>query len=168
MSEIPGIRQKFTDTAPGMDDADLRIEMFTLCEGVVEQNGRLSLVGTYDALTPPCLPSVIPQMTVLLRLRFWPGEGAAHQVRLAVIDPDGKAVGAPAEAMIQLNFAEEDRAANYNLIVHIQALTFEEPGDYTIDFHLNEALEGRLPFWVHQSPDGGDHGRDREGTAASQ
>ena len=148
------LRPKFTNLVQGMEDSDLRIEIFTLCEGAVEQNGRLSMLGTYDVLHSQCFPLVLPQMTVVIRLRFWPGEARHHRVRLTMVDPDGRVMGAEAEAMINVNGTEEGLAAPYNLIVHMQAIEFEEPGEHAIAFHLDDALEGRLPFCVHRSQQG--------------
>jgi hypothetical protein len=138
-----------TNPLQGMENTDLRIEIFTLCEGAVEQNGRLSLVGTYNTLNVATFPLTIALMTVVLRLRFGPGESGSHAIRFALIDTDGNSLGADVGGTILLCPDDEDRPYNHNLIVHLQSAQFAEPGEYAIDFHLDGKLEGRLPFFMN-------------------
>lgn len=135
----------------GIEDRDLRIEIFTTCEGATEHNGRLSLVGTYEMLGAPNFPFVLPQVTVVLRLRFWPAESARHSVCLIMTNPDGKAVGRPMEAEATLRPVRGDRAEAYTLIAQLHNLPIEEPGEYSFDFYLDGRIEGRLPVCIFAS-----------------
>lgn len=141
----------FVQLHPGIEDRDLRIEIFAVCDSAVEQDGRLSLLGTYEVVNSPAFPFVIPQMTVALRLRFWPGEPNRHLVRLALTSPDGLRVRGGLEGEVTLSPGDTERSGAYNLIVHARDIPIEESGEYTMDFYLNDRLEGRLPICVRRS-----------------
>jgi hypothetical protein len=135
----------------GIEDRDLRIEMFVICEGAAEQNGRLSLIGTYDVVHASHLPCVVPQITAALRVRFWPEECRVHTFRLALTRPDGETASEPVEVTATLQPSSEERSAAYNLIAQLQNLLIEEAGEYTLDFYLDGKIEGRLPICICQA-----------------
>jgi len=132
----------------GIDDCDLRMEMFTLCDGASEQGGRLSLIGTYEAIHAAGFPCVLPQVTVVLRIRFWPQEGNLHLFRLVLTNPDGKPLGVLVDATATLPPFIEDRSTVFNIIAHLQHVGIEEPGEHTLDFYLDDKMAGRLPVNV--------------------
>ena len=135
----------FTPGDFGIDDRDLRVEMFTLCEGATEQEGRLSLVGTYESISAACFPCVVPQITVVLRVRFWPHEGCLHAFRLVLTSPDGNPLGVMLETMAALQSSHDHRSTACNLIARLQNMEIEAPGEHTFDFYVDDRLEGRLP-----------------------
>lgn len=129
----------------GIEDRNLRVEMFTVCDGAAEQDGRLSIVGTYETVFAASFPIVIPQMMVVLRLRFWPHEGCNHVVRLFLTNPDGRRTQVM-ETSMTLHPQDEERSSAYNLLANVQNTWIGEPGEYAFDFILNGQLEGRLPL----------------------
>jgi hypothetical protein len=135
----------------GIEDRDLRVEMFALCDGATEHDGRLSLLGTYDLVQVSGFPCVLPLATVVLRVRFWPEECRLHTFRVVLTRPDGGAVGSPVEVMATLQPACEERSAAYNLIVQFQNVQIEEAGEHTFDFYLDGKIEGRLPICIRQT-----------------
>jgi hypothetical protein len=148
-TEHPGdSRAAFTLRDIGIEDCDLRVEMFTLCDGATEHGGRLSLLGTYDIVHSSGFPCVLPQVIVVLRLRFWPEECRVHSFRLVLTSPDGEAVGVPVEVTATLQPASEERSAAYNFIARLQNVQIAEAGEHTFDFYLDGKIEGRLPMCV--------------------
>lgn len=136
----------------GIADRDLRIEMFALCDCAIEQQGRLSLLGTYEAIHVPSFPTLLPQATVVLRVRFWPAENREQSFRFMLSGADGQPIGELIEANAALRPFCGDRSAAYNLIFQLQDLQFEQPGEHSLDFYLNGKLEGRLPLCVLHAP----------------
>ncbi len=139
-------RSSFYPPVGEVEERDLRVEVFTVCDWAAEENGRLTLVGTYELMSAPAFPVVVAQITIALRLRFWPDESGEHLVRLSMTNPDGRSVGTPMETKATLHPVDEERSGAYNLIFQAHQMLFEEPGEYSIDLHLNDRLEGRLPL----------------------
>lgn len=134
----------------GIEDRDLRVEIFALCEGASEQAGRLSLLSTYDVIHASQFPCLLLQATVALRVRFWPEEARVQILRLEITDPDGMPVGNPIEATVELYPTDEERSAAYNLVTRFQNVEIARAGEYTFDLHLNGRMEGRLPISICQ------------------
>jgi len=132
----------------GISDRDLRTEVFVICEGAVEQNGRLSLVGAYEMIGVPSFPSVMPAITIAVRVRFWPAEDRRHLMRLEITDPDGVCVVRTDESLVTLNPLTPDRSIAYNVIGQFKDIQFNQQGEYSVDFYLNGCIESRLPFCV--------------------
>jgi len=132
----------------GIDDRDLRVEMFTLCDGATEQEGRLSLLGTYDVVHAAQFPCLLPQVTVVLRLRFWPHESRMHRLRLMLTGPDGETIADTLEIRAEFQPFSEELSSACNAIIRLPSVRIEEPGEYTLDFYLNGTIEGRLPVRV--------------------
>jgi len=145
------MRPVFALSDIGIEDRDLRVDMFTLCDGATEHGGRLSLLGTYDVVQVSDLPCVLPLATVVLRVRFWPEECRVHTFRVVLTSPDGEPVGSPVEVTAILQPNCEERSTAYNLIVQFQNVQIEEAGEYTFDFHLDGKIEGRLPICIFRT-----------------
>jgi hypothetical protein len=136
----------------GIEDRDLRLEIFALCDGATEHAGRLSLLDTYDVIHSTHFPCVLPRMTAALRVRFWPQECRVHTFRLVLTKPDGEPAGLPMEVMATLQPACEERSGAYNLIAHFQNVQIDGAGEHTLDFYLDGKIEGRLPICVCPAP----------------
>jgi len=132
----------------GIEDCDLRIEVFSICEAAVDQNGRLSVLGAFENLNVANFPCVLPQSTVAIRLRFWPAEIQQHSVKLVITNPDGRPITQILEAQGINPAASRERSQACNIILQLQNLPIHEAGEYSVDFYLNGQLEGRLPFCV--------------------
>lgn len=132
----------------GIADRDLRLEMFTLCDGATEQDGRISLVGTYESIYAANFPCVLPQVTAVLRVRFWPQDGSVHAFRLVLTSPDGKPLVVLLDAMTAMQPFSDDRSMACNVIARLQNVQIDAPGEHTFDFYVDDKLEGRLPVGV--------------------
>jgi len=127
---------------------EMRIELFTLCEGAVDQGGRLSLAGTYEVIQCPCFPTTVPKLTIAMRLRFWPGEAHHHSVRLCLVSPDGKWFGGAFEGTITLTPPDLERSSAHHFILDVLGVPFERAGEYAVDFYLDDHFESRIPLFV--------------------
>lgn len=141
-------RPAFAVADIGIDDRDLRVEIFALCDGATEHDGRLSLLGTYDVIQASHFPFVLPLVTVVLRLRFWPQESRMHHFRFVLTAPDGATVADSLDITAQLRSGCEERSAACNLITQFPNAQIEGPGEYSFDFYLDGRMEARLPFCI--------------------
>ena len=141
-------RPAFAVADIGIDDRDLRVEIFALCDGATEHDGRLSLLGTYDVIHVSHFPVLLPLVTVVLRLRFWPQESRMHRFRFVLTAPDGATLADSLDVTGQLRSVCEERSAACNLITQFPNVRIERQGEYSFDFYLDGRLEARLPFCI--------------------
>lgn len=115
----------------------METEIFTVCDFAQDNNGKLTIVGTFDRITPPSFPYVHPTFSVAGRLRFAQKEAGSYQFQLKVNDPEGAAAVPPIEGNIQVHKNPETEYTAINFAVQLNQVRFEKPGKYTLELLLD-------------------------------
>ena len=126
----------------------MRVEVFALCEHASDENGRLTILRSFDVVNGSVLPATIPDVVLAVRLKFWPSETGTHQIAVHFIDPDGVPLIEPVASAIVIQPQYEDRPCGYNLFIKFRELTCVTTGEHGFDFYLDGVLEARLPLYV--------------------
>jgi len=136
------------------------VTVAVLCDAATDYQGKLNLLGAFDAILARELPLVHPQCSVALRFVFERAEQGGHRMQLKLSDEDGQEVAPPAEFQATCQFPPDDprQFISQNLILNLQRLRFEKAGRYSFDLSVNGKHEARIPLSiVHQpAPAGGD------------
>jgi hypothetical protein len=130
------------------DEADMDIEIFTLCDAATEGGGKLNILGTFDRINAHQLPAVHPHCAVAVRVRFDRVEQGEHHIRIAFVNEDGKPVMPGLDGKIQVSMPPACGSASANLILNINGLKFEQAGAYSIDLSVDGRHEKSLPLYV--------------------
>jgi hypothetical protein len=130
----------------------MKVEVFALCDAATENQGKLNILGTFDRLIAKQLPVVHPSCAVAIRLRFDTMEATAHQVRILMVDADGKAIFDGMNAAIHPRIPNELSSVAVNLIMHIQRLKFEAFVEYALHLEVDHQIVATLPLTVAQHP----------------
>jgi hypothetical protein len=85
---------------------------------------------------------------VALRVRFKRIESGPHQVRIGVVNADGKSVIPPFQTTMNIQVREPQEAAVANLILNLANVTLGGYGRYAVDLAVDGRQEGSLPFFV--------------------
>ncbi|MHC4159561.1 MAG: DUF6941 family protein [Planctomycetota bacterium] len=132
----------------------MNIDAFLLCDCATDQGGKLNVLGAFDSIFARKMPAVHRACAITARIRFEKIEEGEHQVRIDVVDEDGKAVLPRLDGEISVKVGAEAGSAATNLILNLQRLEFERYGRYSI----NLAIDGRhvqsLPFSVREAASG--------------
>jgi len=132
----------------------MNVEAIVLCDAATEYNGKLNVLGTFDAIWARSIPVVHPMCSVALRLRFSRIEEGEHKVKLNIIDGDGNSVVKPLETNVNVKFNESVLTSlAVNMILNIQGLKFPGYGEYSIDLAVDGRHEASLPLYVNQVPE---------------
>ena len=148
LKKIPEPGHALGASLTDIEDRDLRLEVFAICDSANEFDGRLNILGTYEALEASEFPFILPTAAVVLRIRLWPMEGDQHKFRIGIASPDGKPLLKALEFDGTTKNRFPDRSFSFNVIVTLSNICFREAGEYLVDFHLDGVLEGRLPLLV--------------------
>jgi hypothetical protein len=75
----------------------MNIQMAVLCDAVMVENEKLSLLGAFDTIVTSQLPSlqiptIHPQCAVALRVTFTSGDEGPHQLGINLINADATAI----------------------------------------------------------------------------
>ena len=130
----------------------MNIELFALCDAAADYNGKLSILGAFDAIWARTVPAVHPQCSVALRMRFSKIEEGEHKVKINIVDADGKSVVKPFETSAKIRYQENVNSIAANMILNLHGIKFPVFGDYSIDLTVNDKHEASLPLYVNQLP----------------
>ncbi len=132
----------------------MNVEVIVLCDAATEYQGKLNILGTFDAIWARNIPVVHPLCAVALRLRFSKTEEGQHNVRINIIDGDGTSVVKPIETSVNVQFNESVLTSlAVNMILNVQGITFPNYGEYSIDLSVDDRHEASLPLYVNQVPE---------------
>jgi len=130
----------------------MNIELFALCDAAADYNGKLSILGAFDAIWARTAPAVHPQCAVALRMRFSKIEEGEHKVKINIVDADGKSVVKPFETTANIRYQDNINSVAANMILNLHGIKFTSFGDYSIDLTVNGKHEASLPLYVNQLP----------------
>ena len=128
------------------------IEIFSLCDAATSENGKLNILGAFDTIWVRQFPIVYPHCAVAVRIRFSAAEKGDHKLGLRLIDVDGKDVLPPAGGAIRLELPEGITTGSTNLILNIQSLKIEKPGEFSLELSIDGQNILSLPLFVRQTP----------------
>ncbi len=136
----------------------MQVESFMLCHAATSDGGKLNVLGAFDSIYTKTVPAKHPSCALALRIRFDRAEQGRHQIKLAMVDADGKSVGKFPEAVCEVRMADNQSYAVVNQIVNLIGLPFKDYGNYAIDLSIDNRHEASLPLEVRpipQSPNAG-------------
>jgi Family of unknown function (DUF6941) len=126
----------------------MNIHVAVLCDAATDYGGKLNILGAFDGLNPPQFPFVYSQFSIALRLSFTNAEEGEHQLRLTVMDEDGKMLLPPFELAMNVGIPPESHFATMNIIIPHPPLQFQKPGLYSVDISLDGRQQGSIPLLV--------------------
>jgi len=128
----------------------MEIEIFTLCDFAQDNNGKLTVVGTFDGINSKQLPVVQPGFSVACRLRFSEKETGEHGMRLRFIDGNGKELLQSIEGQMNIPAPANGQYTTINLVFNLSQIKFEKPGRYSFELYIDDEWESGLPLFVNQ------------------
>ncbi len=128
----------------------MNIEAFLLCDCATDSFGKLNVLGAFDSIHAAEMPHVHPACTIAIRIRFSGTEHGQHQMRLNVIDIDGKSIVPKLEGQVNVPAKKDTNSVAVNMILNLQRLKFESFGEYRVDFAIDGRQEASLPFHVKE------------------
>ncbi|MBF0121798.1 MAG: hypothetical protein HQL21_00135 [Candidatus Omnitrophica bacterium] len=128
------------------------VEIFSLCDAATSENGKLNLLGAFDTIWVKQFPAVYPHCTVAIRIRFSSLEAGSHRLDVRFMDEDGKNILPTAGGPLQITMPEGQRSVSTNLILNIQSLKLERPGEASLELSIDGQLIVSLSLFVKQIP----------------
>jgi len=126
----------------------MEIETFVLCDAATDYRGKLNILGTFDTIHAGKLPVVWPHCALALRIRFSRIEEGEHRVRISFMDEDGRAVLPPLDGMVRVAFGPDAKTMATNMILNMERIKLENPGEYAINLAIDGRQEKSLPLYL--------------------
>jgi len=126
----------------------MNIEAFLLCDCATDQRGKLNVLGAFDTLFFKEVPGVFQACSIAARVRFEKIETGDHEIRLSIIDTDGKHVVPPLGGKASVRIGEDSDSVVVNFVFNMRDIKFEKFGMHRVDFAMDGQLQKSLPIRV--------------------
>lgn len=103
----------------------MKVELFTLCDGAYNYNGKLTIVGTMDTFTVAALP-VSVNFGIAIRMLLLPEDKGSHILKVSFITPDG--TSQPGELNVNFESKPSSEPFHISLAANINGLPFHQEG----------------------------------------
>jgi hypothetical protein len=137
----------------------MNIQMAVLCDAVMVENEKLSLLGAFDTiitqqLPSPQRPAIHPQCAVAVRVTFSSGDEGPHQLEIKLINADGHGITPDFPPIpFKVELPEDLHFVTRNFTAIIQQLQFPEAGLYSVDIRFDGVSRASIPLLVkHATP----------------
>ncbi len=124
------------------------VHVATLCDSAMDYNGKLCVLGTFDTICSRTTPVVHPQCSLALRICFKSGDEGQRKLSIKFIDADGKLLMQAFEPMIDIKLPADGYFVTRNIVLNLQGLKFERPGQFSIDVSADDEMLTRVPLRV--------------------
>ena len=113
----------------------------------LSQEGKLNILGVFDAVQVADLPTIHPRTTLVLRLKAEAADAGSHRLGLRWVNPEGDElwstdgelnVGAPADASGEVDLP----------LIAALDLPLDEPGEYAMEIELDGESAAEIPLHV--------------------
>ncbi len=131
----------------------MEIQLAVLCDAATDYQGKLNLLGTFDAIVARQFPTIHPAAAFVARFLYYPSEQGTHRIRLQVIDEDGNEIAPPAELQAAVQFPPGDRPfISQNMVLNLQRIRFSAPGRFSFELSVDGEHLASVPLLVVQHP----------------
>ena len=128
----------------------METEIFTLCDFAQDNNSKLTVVGTFDAIHSRQFPFVQPSFSVACRLRFSEKEVGTHDIRLRLIDGAGAEFVKSIEGQMNIAKPLNGQYSAVNLVFNFNQLKFDKAGRYSFELYIDDEWASGLPLFINQ------------------
>jgi len=128
------------------------IEAFLLCDWATDQYGKLNVLGAFDTIYSPKMPSAHASCAIAARIRFTKSEEGQHHIKINFIDEDGNSIIPALENTINTKIPNEENSVIRNIILYLQGFKLGKYGEYRIDLSINSMQKASMPFKVKRLP----------------
>ena len=129
-------------------------EVFVVCDAANDSHGKLNILGAFDTIVAAEFPFVHPHCTIALRLRYNSNTVKEHPIKLDLQGASGSPLLASMDAVIKSGVSP-NTTATANLIININALRFEKPGDYSFVLKVDGLPTAVAPLYIRHQPQPG-------------
>ena len=120
----------------------------TLCDTAVENQGKLNVIGAFDAIIAQSFPAGFA-FTLVLRFSFTAEDHGRHTFSIRLRDDSGvPETETPTESEMQVNMPPGTVGfSTQNMITPLQG-SVQKAGVYHFDVHFDGKILARVPFRV--------------------
>jgi hypothetical protein len=126
----------------------MQLEILTLCREARYNGQVLDVAGAFDIFVTPRMPLIVPVCWLAGRVRFERIEEGAHQLKLMIIDADGRQVVPEIAEDVAVQFARDLPTVCKAFARQFNQLVLPEFGEYAIKVAVDRISLASVPIYV--------------------
>lgn len=127
-----------------------------LCDSAADYQGKLCVLGAFDSIYAGKFPAVHPHCALAVRLLFKPEEEGMHEMKINLIDSDGKNVlgeqGGPVIRFEVPEIPDDTFFLSRNFVLDLNGLPLPKSGQYSFDISIANKIIARVPLQAMSVP----------------
>ena len=130
------------------DTAGMDVSLALLADAAnTSRDGKLNLLGIFDAIQAPTFPTTHPSMTLVLRLEASAADGdRAHDLDVRFIDADGARLFKIDARVVVPPGMEPGQPHQFTHPIQINGLALKRPGQYAFEVRVDGVLAATVPL----------------------
>jgi len=128
----------------------MKVELFTLCDFAQENDGKLTIVGTFDTIVARDFPCTHPLLSVVVRLRFDIWEFGSHAFRVEARDLEGESILSPIKGTLEVRGVGNATAVSH-VLFNISGARFKASGVTSFVLFIDEKEIASIPLYLRQN-----------------
>jgi len=128
----------------------MTVELLSLCDFAQDAFGKLTVIGSFDAITVRDFPAVHPLMCIAARIRFPVYELGNHPVHVELHDADGGLLAPALDGSLNVNGIGGDSACA-NLTLNLLNLRFEREGTWKATLSIDGVERASVPLYIRRA-----------------
>ncbi len=141
----PGRHAPFMGPAP---PRIMQLEILTLCREARYNGQVLDVAGAFDILMTPRVPLVVPVCWLAGRVRFERIEEGPHEIKIMLIDADGRLVAPEIVEDLAVQFAGDLPTVCKAFAIQFAQLVLPEHGEYAVKVAVDRLCLASVPLYV--------------------
>jgi len=129
----------------------MEIEIFSLSDYAVDNNGKLSVIGTFDTIFTHQVPTIHPSFYVAVKFRVANSEAGQHEFQIRGLTPDGKEI-ATIKAIGEVRPNANTGYSSTNIVVPFYNMKMDKLGKYCFEFYYDGEFRSGLSLHLVQLP----------------
>ena len=118
----------------------------------ISQEGKLNILGIFDALYAETFPTIHPEMKLVVQLEADIGEAdQVHHIEIQMMDADGRKPFV-VNGQVVIGEVRPGTVFKTNSILNIRGVQFERPGDFVFNILVDGHVKRQVPLKVLQLP----------------
>lgn len=126
----------------------MQLEILTLCREARYNGQVLDIAGAFDIFKTARMPLVVPVCWLAGRVRFERIEEGPHQIKIMVIDADGRPVVPEIVEDLTVQFAGELPTVCKAFAIQFAQLVLPDHGEYAIKVAVDRICLASVPLYV--------------------
>lgn len=121
----------------------MKIQIFSLCDFAQNNNGKLTIIGTFNKIFADHFPYLYPP-AIHVVAKVVTDEAYTGEFTFSAFKPNGEVFLGPLSGSVVINNPTNDnREKSFDFNIALNSLVFETPGTYTFKFVIGnlEAIQ---------------------------